>query len=1248
MQVNSVQGYRMHLTLTLWLCIVLSFPAFVCAATGSDYLFDHLTLEDGLASQEIVQTFQQSNGFIWFATARGVSRYDGYTFRHFYFSPNSKNHISNNFVTQVLEDKTGNIWLATEDGLNRLNIDGSIDIFKVAEGLPSSWILSIFIDSKDRFWVGTGEGAALYNRADDSFKTVAGERSGSINAIVETADEELLFATEQGLKKLAVGVMTLTPVTSKHAAIKQLNDDYIADMQLLSNGWLAIATEYNGLYLVDFTNDDVRHFTQSMGLSENAVSSILQIDEQQLWLGHNYNGISVLNLASNTVSLIQNRQFDVYSIVSNAIKDIFQDSSGIIWVATDLGVSKLLPQQQGVYFYRSLPGDKGLSGSFVYSSVQYGANSSLVANENGIDLIDSTTREISRHFFNKLQPQQQSKEVWLLVNNQHEVWMASNTGLGLFNKVAQTLHFFNNDIDNEWGLPNQPLYTVLPDPDGGVWITGYNKVGLSLFHPDKGIIRRFLHTDESNYTKEGNFTNETILSSQGEIWMATTDGIFRVNRITGEYQHYKLGASETKNAYIRVSSIREGKPGVFWAATQGMGLVKIQTQVNTSAVEISYYTTEQGLPNNELTTLAIDNNTIWLTTNSELIRFNINSESLQVYKNLFNIKKLKFIMASARLIDKTLFISSSQGLVEIDTNAITLSQYSPAVEVTQLLSYKDNIYQSINKASLTENVSQELAGYDIEFHFAALDYANPKHNRFSYRLLGYEQQWSEPSSTPYAAYHDLFPGHYSFEVKGSNSDGQWSNNIAKLNINISIPYWYYALACLLTLSLLLIWQFIVFRRKQIKYLEKQLHHDMMTNLPNRLDFQQQLASLVAKPNEKFALIVVDLDHLKDANDIYGHKTGDEYIKMAAKRMLASIRKRDYLARLSGDEFVILLNRYKLDEDLYKVVNRVTTSLCEPYQLSGVSVTGSASLGVALFPKDGTNEHELFIHADSAMYEAKKAGKGQAYFFNQVLKEKLAEKIKIKSSLKHALKNNEFELYYQPKINLTSGKIAGLEALIRWHHPEEGIILPDKFITEAETNGSIANIGEWVIDTACQQAAQLHAKGLLTAAVSVNISAKQIYTSDILTIVSKALKRAALPAQMLELEITETLLMDDSDETHLLLLALKELGVTLALDNFGSGYTPLNYLAKSPISTLKIDRSIINLATEQQPSLLVLRNMYSLAHSMGLTVVAEGVETQQQADLLLQYKDDLVQGFLYSRPMPFHSVLKLLAHAQQLQ
>jgi ligand-binding sensor domain-containing protein len=338
---------------------------FSSSANTSEYIFQNISLEEGLPSLGVQQTFQQSNGFIWFATSRGVSRYDGFTFRHFYFSPNSANHISNNFISKIVEDKTGNIWLATEDGLNRINTDGSIDIFKESDGLPSSWILTVFIDSKSRLWIGTSQGLALYQGSNNQFTKIGDDAYISVNVISETNNGDILVSTYEGLTKFGLDGETLVGISINHPKFELLRDSYITEIKSLSNGWVAIGTEYNGLFLINFETNEIVQHNQDSGLMGNSVASMTQIGQEQLWLAHYFNGISILNLASNDISSIQNIPFDPYSIASNNIRNIFQDTSDIIWIATDAGVSKLRPQQKGVYIYRALPDGKGISGETV-------------------------------------------------------------------------------------------------------------------------------------------------------------------------------------------------------------------------------------------------------------------------------------------------------------------------------------------------------------------------------------------------------------------------------------------------------------------------------------------------------------------------------------------------------------------------------------------------------------------------------------------------------------------------------------------------------------------------------------------------------------------------------------------------------------------------------------------------------------------------------------------------------------------
>ena len=398
---------------------------------------------------------------------------------------------------------------------------------------------------------------------------------------------------------------------------------------------------------------------------------------------------------------------------------------------------------------------------------------------------------------------------------------------------------------------------------------------------------------------------------------------------------------------------------------------------------------------------------------------------------------------------------------------------------------------------------------------------------------------------------------------------------------------------------------------------------------------------MANPDSKFTLLIIDLDGFKEVNDVYGHALGDELIVQASRRMKKIVREGDLLARLGGDEFAMIINQQTHSEALFSVSERLRCSLENNYLLHNHLIKSSASIGAACFPMDATNSESLLVYADTAMFSAKQSGKNSVQFFNESLSEELERRTLLRQNLQSAISNNEFELYYQPQVDKDSENIIGLEALIRWNQSEDKLVSPDMFIPEAERNGSIVEIGKWVISEACRQAADWQKRGIEFGKVSINVSAAQITKSDLIDDIKKALKSTGLPAGLLELEITESVLVDNIDLALNTLTDLKEVGVNIALDDFGTGYSSLNYLTKFPIDTLKIDRSFIQSIELDLATKMVLKNIYSLAEDLSMRVVAEGIETQEQLTILGSFNGKTMQGYFYSPPVSADKVELML-------
>ncbi len=422
-------------------------------------------------------------------------------------------------------------------------------------------------------------------------------------------------------------------------------------------------------------------------------------------------------------------------------------------------------------------------------------------------------------------------------------------------------------------------------------------------------------------------------------------------------------------------------------------------------------------------------------------------------------------------------------------------------------------------------------------------------------------------------------------------------------------------------------------------------HDVLTGLPNRVILHDRLEQAIAhatREQHEFAVLLLDLDRFKVINDSLGHRAGDELLNEVAQRLKGAVRSMDTLVRLGGDEFVIVMASIQTRDQVLAMATRAIEVLKPPIRLQGVDVRTSASIGIAFYPGDGVTVEMLLAHADAAMYSAKQSAHGTYQCFATSTSTSTRDRVKFESELHAALAAGQFELHYQPKVDTASGRVHSAEALIRWRHPERGLLLPADFIPIAEECGLLDSIGEWVLREACRQAKlwQRHADRPLR--IAVNLSPSQFRLGSLLETVRSALMAAELEPRFLEVELTETAVMSNAEQSIYILESLSRLGVLVSVDDFGTGYSSMSYLRRFPIDKLKIDRTFVKEMTSRPEDASIVRAMVSLAHSLNLKVVAEGVETEEQVAMLQQLGCDQYQGFHFSAALPAKEFERLIS------
>ena len=429
-----------------------------------------------------------------------------------------------------------------------------------------------------------------------------------------------------------------------------------------------------------------------------------------------------------------------------------------------------------------------------------------------------------------------------------------------------------------------------------------------------------------------------------------------------------------------------------------------------------------------------------------------------------------------------------------------------------------------------------------------------------------------------------------------------------------------------------------------KQLEHQAYHDTLTGLSNRVTFDDHLRLAIdqaRRHGHRLAVMFLDLDRFKVINDTLGHVVGDKLLIEVSQRLVACLRESDTLARLGGDEFAVLITQIRHDNDAADVAHKLTEAIAKPISVEGYSLHVTTSIGISLFPEDGGHSEAIVKNADTAMYRSKDRGRNQYTFFSAEMNSRAVRRLALETKLRQAIDDNILTVHYQPRCDAITQDIVGVEALVRWHDPEEGHISPAEFIPLAEECGLIAMIDEWVLEHACKEMLSCCTQSSIDIRLAVNLSPAQFIRENLYGVVAAILERTGFPGDRLELEITESLFGPGSVDACAILEQLRQLGIELSIDDFGTAYSSLSRLKQLPLHTLKIDRSFVCDLGQDPDDEILVRTIIAMAHSLNLKVVAEGVETEQQYDYVKRYGCDTVQGYLFGRPMPYHQLEPLI-------
>lgn len=1195
------------------------------------------------------------------------------------YDPKRSNSVSENNILSMLQDNFGNLWLGNSfTGIDKINTRRQYfkHIYEITEKLPqqSNNIRALFRSQDQALWIGT-EGAGvkrlLPNKQDYEYITplfahALGDSISRINLIVRDITQDatgvMWIASNYGLGRLdSHGNFALLKMLQTLDPTSEAN--HIRSLELDNKGDLWVATTY-ALYRKAAGSETFTAISLSdmTGLSAPKIQLLtLTSSQKDLWIG-TLNGLIRLNLNTEKGELYSHKVNDSESIIHNRVRDILISQAGDLWVATHSGISRASLDSHQLRFSHYTR-EQGMPSDTVYALLEDSQHNIWFSSNTGVGKLNPQNNQII--IFNEQEGLQglEFNGAVKLNDANGTLWFAGINGINSFDPLS---------------LPNQR-------PDVDIALTGYNIAGkhhtiLDLSQPPKinmnysdQLISFEVTSLDYSYLGKNQFSY--YLEGFDHQWHNLPQGneITFTNLNPGNYTLHVRHALQFNNEGQSALNVEFKVQAPFYRtqlafamyiiAAFGLSvwlmLLRKKKQLQQRDFETSIRASEERLKlalwasGDGMWDWNIKQNQVYRTkmdataphwNNDNLINERIHPDD----RERFDHKLQEHLQGRSPFFEAEYRIEGAPGewiwildrgkVVELDEQQQPVRMTGTNRNITSRklieseLILSSQVLNSMNEAVVVAGLDYRILSVNPAFsvitgynehqiadkHFVQLAYGREQRSLFN----NIEQQL-------------LRHKHWAGEILIRNKQRQAI--LVWLEINQVLDFKGE------TSHFVAVFTDITERKKAEEDLRFLASFDTLTSLPNRTLFQDRLSHAINHAHRSkhlVALLFLDLDRFKHINDSMGHHLGDLLLKAVAARLQKAVREGDTVARLGGDEFTIILEGVTKIADVNLIAEKVLRAFETPFLLDDKSISSSTSIGISLYPDDAINAETLIKFADTAMYHAKSLGRNNFQFYTKTLNEVATRHVQLEAGLQSAIANNELHLVYQPKFCLRNGKLMGFEALLRWQHSELGAISPVEFIPLAEETGLINHIGHWAINQACHQLAQWHGQGITDISMAVNLSARQL-KADIISIIEVALAVSGLPAHALELELTESMIMDNPQDSVQILSQLKALGLTIAVDDFGTGYSSLSYLKRFPIDTLKIDREFVRDITHDPDDAAITSAIIALAHSLELNVVAEGVETQEQLNFLAQQGCDQAQGFLLSKPLSAEDCLTLL-------
>lgn len=1246
------------------------------ASPAEEVKFHSLPLDNALSQNTVVDMIQDRRGLMWFGTLSGLDVYDGYEFRTIPSDPRRSNSLSGVHVSRLYEDRQGHVWVAGFQGwLNRIDPDsGRIDHYSPAlyggDGSPTSGPTAFHETTDGTLYIGTVTGLHAFDPETNRFTPVAvalpdTAAMGAIRDMTAAGGGRIWLGTSRGLFRLHPDTGRQEHWRHDPARPESLPSDSILRLLVDSSGRLWIGTRQGGLARFEPAINGFKRFRadpeRSESLASDQVMDILEDSDGRIWIASQSGGLSRFVSDSQGFQVHRSDSSDPDSIASDDVWSLFEDRSGLLWIGTaGSGLSQINPARHRFDVLRHIPfNHNSLRSPFVWDLAQDEGGRIWLATLAGLESYSPGSGRFGRYqpptgsiaarqlqsiaidadgmlwagavdgTLYRFDPRRETfgvivaddgtslgpGRIWALFADGSRIWAATASGLyALDRRSLEVVDSLPASRDVPMG--GAPLRVIVPARTGGFWLGG-GGVGLLRYLPGQGVVETWSHQPD----RPGSLSDPTVraihVDEEGGLWVGTPNGLNHLsqeNRAKG-HDHFRLFTSSDGLPSSTIYGILPGEGEMLWLSTP-QGLVRFDRRTE----RFETFDVSDGLPSNE---------------------FNGGAE----------------LVSS----DGRIYFGGVSGVTVIEAGKLWRNEHVPTVAITGVEAQGERIARKHFGSG--ERLSIPFSENDVTVEFAVTDFHQPEKNRFKYRLVGGSNGWTQ-SSRRQITLHSLGPGEYRFEVRGANNDGIWSEAAATLEMSILPPWWRstvaYAVYGFLALSLLgtyhirqrrrLAGQLSISEELQHAHSLAEANHqmalryaqaDQLTQLPNRSALLEALAKRMrqSRPGQPLAVVQINLDRFQRINDSFGHAIGDRVLQLLARRLSGALEDDDFLARTSSDEFVWLTTLgegVEAEQWLEKrslEINTVIGGRME-YLQPGVVMTASVGCAVHDGEMSSLSASDLLSRADIALHQAKKeGGRPRWRLYERGMDEAARQHLSIEAQLKGALERNEFSLRFQPLIDIRSGRTRALEALLRWQTEDGGFIGPDLFIPIAEQSGLIVDIGAWTIRQCCRQIAQWLKMGLPgDFRVAANVSMRQLRGGGLAGVLRDAMQESGVPASMLKVEITESMMMENVEDAAEQLAEIAKLGIEISVDDFGTGFSSLSHLKLLPVSELKIDRAFVMDVTTSEQSRTIVRSVVRLGHELNLRVVAEGVEDAGALEWLGLIGCDYAQGYHFARPM----------------